>query len=378
MTYLRRYIEDQLAHDIDRKMVFVSGPRQTGKTTLAKQYALDNGFDLNDCYMNWDDAEDRERIIRERFPVNAGFLILDEIHKFPQWRQAVKGLFDKHGRILKILVTGSARLDWYRRGGDSLQGRYHFLRLLPLTLAELHPPDQANLQRLLRNSGFPEPFTGDSEIESRRWSREFRSRLVRDDLRDLENIRNLVSIETLALRLPELVGSPLSINAVREDLQVSHQSVTRWLDMLESLYYIFRIYPFGSDRIRALNKPAKHYMYDWTVIPEEGEKFENLVACHLLKWCLFMQDTQGKDVELRYFRDIDGREVDFVVMESGHPVQFIECKIRETDPSRSLRYLKTRFPDVPAAQLSLAGDSDLVTKDDIRLVSAHRFLAEKV
>jgi uncharacterized protein len=213
-----------------------------------------------------------------------------------------------------------------------------------------------------------------SEKQSKRWSREYRTRVVRNDLSDLENVRDLGMIENLVLRLPELVGSPLSLNALREDLQVSYESVSRWLSMLENLYMIFRIYPFGSDKIRAVKKEAKHYHLDWTIIKSMGARFENLVACHLLKYCFFLQDTEGRDVELRYFRDVDKREVDFVIVEDLKPIRFIECKVSSKEASRSLRYLKQRFPEVEAVQITLEGEMDLITKDKIRICTAYNFL----
>ncbi|MCJ7680916.1 MAG: AAA family ATPase, partial [Candidatus Aminicenantes bacterium] len=252
--------------------------------------------------------------MRERFPSGGGLIVLDEIHKYSRWRQTVKGLYDKRGDELKILVTGSARLDLYRRGGDSLQGRYHYFHLFPFSLSELGGASPSTLQDLLMYGGFPEPFLRASEEHSRRWSRAYRFHLVREDLRDLERVYDLDSIEKMVYRLPDLVGSPLSVNALREDLGVSHQSVTRWLQMLENLYMIFRLYPFGAPRLRAVKKEAKHYHLDWTLIKEEGYRFENMVACHLLKWCRFVEDTEGYDMELRYFRDVDRREVDFVLV----------------------------------------------------------------
>ena len=281
--YITRYIESSVKEDLHRKMVFVGGPRQSGKTTLAKHLCRQAGCDLKSRYLNWDAAEDREKILRENFPAGPGILILDEIHKYSRWRQVVKGLFDKRGDELQILVTGRARLDHYRRGGDSLQGRYHFYRLLPLTLAELGTASASTVKDLLTYGGFPEPFVLQADKETRRWSREYRSRVIRGDLSDLENVQDLGIIENLVLRLPDLVGSPLSLNALREDLQVSHQSVSRWVTMLENLYMIFRIYPFGAPKIRAVKKEAKHYHLDWTLIPDTGARFENLVACHLLK-----------------------------------------------------------------------------------------------
>jgi predicted AAA+ superfamily ATPase len=377
-VYLHRYIEKPVIDDLARKMVFIGGPRQAGKTTLAKHLCKSAGYDLKQRYLNWDATEDRENIIMERFPADPGYLVLDEIHKYSKWRQIVKGLYDKRGDELQIMITGSARLDYYRRGGDSLQGRYHFYRLFPLTCAELGASSLSTIEDLLVYGGFPEPFSLQSETQSRRWSREFRSRIVRDELTDLENVQDVGLIERMALRLSDLVGSPISINALRQDLQVSHQSVSRWIAMLENLYMIFRLYPFGAPKIRAVKKEAKHYHLDWTVVKERGYRFENLVACHLLKWCFFLQDTQGRDTELRYFRDVDKREVDFVLIEDENPVHFIECKLSGKSLSPSLRYLKVRFPSVKATQITLEKNVDLMTKQGIRICSAHKFLANLV
>lgn len=376
--YFARYLEPSIHEDLQRKMVFVGGPRQTGKTTLAKRLCEQAGSDLLTHYLNWDAAEDRENIIKETFPTKPGVLVLDEIHKYSRWRQIVKGLFDKRGDALQILVTGSARLDLYRRGGDSLQGRYHYYRLLPLTVAELKSHTGDTVKDLLTFGGFPEPFLMRSETQSLRWSREYRSRVIRGDLADLENVQDLGIIEKMVIRLPDLVGSPLSLNALREDLQVSHQSVSRWIEMLENLYMIFRIYPFGAPKIRAVKKEAKHYHLDWTGVPDMGFRFENLVACHLLKWCFFLQDTQGRDIELRYFRDVDKREVDFVIVENGKPTLFAESKTAEKDASPSLLYLKKRFPAVDAVQILLERDLDLITKDGIRICSAHHFFKDMI
>ena len=377
-NYLPRYIEKAVTKDLKRKMVLVSGPRQSGKTTMAKHLCEAAGSDIEKRYLNWDAAEDREKILLERFPAGAGYLVLDEIHKYSRWRQVVKGLYDKRGKELQILVTGSASLNHYRRGGDSLQGRYHFYRLFPLSCAELGSPSLSTLTDLLTYGGFPEPFMLQSEKESRRWSREFRTRVVREDLADIENVQDVSLIEKLLLRMPDLVGSPLSINALREDLQVSHQSVSRWIAMLENLYAVFRIYPFGAPKLRAVKKEAKHYHLDWTLIKDAGARFENLVACHLLKWCFYLQDAEGRDLEVRYFRDIDKREVDFVITEDDKPIHFVEAKISGKSLSPSLRYLKTRFPSARATQVSLETTEDLVTKEDIRISPAHVFLCELV
>jgi predicted AAA+ superfamily ATPase len=171
-----------------------------------------------------------------------------------------------------------------------------------------------------------------------------------------------------------LVGSPLSLNALREDLQVSHRTVGKWVEILERLYAVFRVPPFGAPRIRAVKKEQKHYHLDWSLVPGEAPRFENLVAVHLLKWVHYEQDAGGRDLELRYFRDTDGREVDFVVVESRKPRIFIETKWGDQPIDKSLRYLKARFPDADAWQLSATGSKDYLSPDGIRVAPALIFL----
>lgn len=369
MPFRRRYLAAQVAADLRRKMVFLAGPRQVGKTTLARSLP---GSRLG--YLNWDVAEHRERILRHELPPGR-LWIFDEIHKYRAWRGFIKGLYDGRTTGQRILVTGSARLDLYRHGGDSLQGRYHLLRLHPLSVREAKVSTADDLMTLLRLGGFPEPFLGGSDRQARRWSREYRTRLVREDLAGLERIQDLGTVELLAMRLPELVGSPLSINALREDLQVSHKTVTRWLDALERLYALFRLAPFGAPRIRAVKQVRKHYHFDWSLVTEDASRFENLIASHLLKWVHYQQDVEGRDLELRYFRDTDGREVDFVVTEKRRPLVLVEAKWGDQDVDRGLRYLKARFPAAAAWQVSAAGRKDFVTPDGIRVSPALPFLA---
>src|SRR6266545_2011763 len=315
-----RYLAPAVRRDLARKMVFVAGPRQVGKTTLALGLPGARG-----AYLNWDIAADRERLLKGELPPGR-FWILDEIHKYRRWRNFLKGLYDGRPRGQRILVTGSGRLDLYRFGGDSLQGRYHLLRLHPFSAAELGLKKPVELRELLNLGGFPEPYLSGREVEARRWSRQHRTLLVREDVVSLERIEDLGHLELLVLRLPELVGSPLSINALREDLQVSHKAVAGWIAALERLYAVFRLSPVGAPRIRAVKKEQKHYLFDWSIVPSDPARFENLVACHLLKWVHFEQDSLGKDVELRYFRDVEGREVDFVVVERRRLRLLIECK----------------------------------------------------
>ncbi len=327
--------------------------------------------------MNWDIPEHREKILRRELPATS-FWFFDEIHKYRSWRNYLKGLFDGKTKAQKILVTGSARLDLYRFSGDSLQGRYHLLRLHPFSVAELGLNKISDFRQLLQLGGFPEPFFSGSEVESRRWSREYRNLLINEEVTSLQRIQDLGNLELLMLRLPDLVGSLLSINALREDLQVSHKTVSNWITVLENLYSLFRLSPFGSPKIRAIKKSQKHYHSDWTLVTKPGPRFENFVACHLLKWVHFQQDTQGRDVTLQYYRDTDGREVDFIVAEKGEPLWAIECKKSAGEIDRSLHYFSSRFPQCEAWQLYAVGSNDFQTPEGIRACHALEFLKNLV
>jgi predicted AAA+ superfamily ATPase len=372
MTNKSRYLTAQVRRDLKKKMVFISGPRQVGKTTVAQSLP-----GSKKGYLNWDVVEHRERILRRELPA-ANLWIFDEIHKYRQWRNYLKGLYDNRPSGQQILVTGSGRLDLYRFGGDSLQGRYHMLRLHPFSVSELALDQPKQLLDLLKLGGFPEPWLSGSAREARRWSREYRSRLITEDVTTLEGIRDLGQLEVMMLSLPERVGSPLSINALREDLRVSHKTAAAWLDAMVRLYAIFRLSPFGSPLIRAVKKEQKHYHLDWSIIPESGPRFENLTACHLLKWVHFQQDTEGLDYELRYFRDKDGREVDFVVLEKKIPILLVECKWSDSEIDKSLKYLKTKFPSAEAWQISATGKKDYLSPDGIRVSPALNLLSRFV
>ena len=357
---LARYLVDPIKDDLARKMVFVGGPRQVGKTTLALSLLGREGS-RHPGYLNWDDARVRPGLMRGELPTGQKLIVLDEVHKFPRWRNLVKGFYDTEGDRVSVLVTGSARLDHYRKGGDSLQGRYHYYRLHPVTLGELGADGTSDdLEQLMQFGGFPEPlFAGDVRTW-RRWQRERVSRVVYEDLRDLENVREVALVELLAEALPERVGSPLSVQSLREDLQVAHETVERWLRILENLYMCFRIPPFGAPRIRAVKKETKLYLWDWSQVPGAGARFENMVASHLLKLCHHVEDTQGHRMELRFIRDTDRREVDFVVMLDNRPLFAVECKSGEKSPSPAIDYFRQRTGIVDFYQVHL-GERDYLS-----------------
>lgn len=335
-----RYLRDPISEDLHQKMVFLSGPRQVGKTTLALRI-VGAADARHPAYLSWDDVRVRPRIQRGELPPDQPRLIFDEIHKYARWRALVKGLYDTRAPGQSFLVTGSARLDVYRRGGDSLHGRYHSYRLHPLSLAEVGGGRDA-VAALLRFGGFPEPFLRGSERHWRRWQRERIDRVVRDDVRDLERVREISLIELLVDALPPRVGAPLSVKSLREDLGVAHDTAERWLTMLENLYVCFRIPPLGGPRIRAVKKERKLYLWDWSMVSEAGPRFENLVASHLLKLCHYLEDTEGHRMELRFLRDTDAREVDFVVLRDRKPVFAVEAKTGERGLSPAIRYFRAR------------------------------------
>lgn len=326
-------------------MAFVGGPRQVGKTTLALSLLGKEATEQHPAYLNWDDPRAAARLRRVELPANESLLVCDEVHKYARWRNLLKGIFDTERSFRRIVVTGSARLDYYRKGGDSLANRYRYFRLHPFSLRELdRKPSAAHLDSLLQFGGFPEPLFRQDETEHRIWQRDRLARVIREDLRDLERVREVSLVEQLVDLLPERVGAPLSIANLRQDLQVDHKTVERWLTILENMYVCFRLPPFGAPRIRAVKKEKKLYLWDWSAVSDPGARFENLVASQLLKYCHWIEDTQGFRMELRYLRDTDRREVDFVVLRGGRPEWAVECKTGERAVSPVVRYFAERTP----------------------------------
>jgi uncharacterized protein len=370
----KRYLEDLILEDLKLKMVMLSGPRQVGKTTLARRLVSDA------AYFNWDIPQHRERILKQQWPLGESIWVLDEIHKYNKWRNMLKGLFDEfHGKS-EILVTGSARLDYYRRGGDSLQGRYFFYRMHPITYPEaLHMQGaESDIQSMLLTGGFPEPFFSGKESYHKRWARQYRSRLIQEDLVSLESVKDLGSVELLSILLTQRVGLPLSAAALARDVQVSPKTIQNWIAILERLYSIFLIPSFRDKSLRSVRKEKKHYFMDWAVVEDMPSRAENFIASHLLKYSHFKQDTEGEDLELFYFRDSDGREVDFILADKNKPVMAVEVKWQQTDISKNLIYFKRKFPETEAVQVYFSGSKEYITTDGIQTMGAERFLARFV
>ena len=341
---MKRYLVEAIRADLQEKMVFLGGPRQVGKTTLA--LSLIKGADeSHPAYLSWDVRESQRLLLGGGLPLDQPLILLDEIHKYKGWRNLVKGFYDRYKSRKQFLITGSARLDHYRRGGDSLQGRYHYLRLHPLSLYELNKkPRQSDLDALLRFGGFPEPFFRQEMRHWKRWQRERQSRVIQEDLLSLEHVREISQLQLLAELLPQRVGSVLSIANLRQDLSVAFETADKWVGIFENLYYCFRIMPYGMPHLRAVKKEKKLYLWDWSLCANESARFENLVASHLLKYCHFLQDTEGDAMSLRFLRDSHGREIDFVVLKNGKPEFAVECKSGERKLSKNIGYFSERTP----------------------------------
>ena len=340
------------------KMAFISGPRQVGKTTLAKAF-IEKKHGL---YFNWDDIDFRRawtkspKSIVKDMPASSG-MILDEIHKADKWKQNLKGVYDTLEKDIRIIVTGSARLDVYKRGSDSLMGRYQGFRLHPFSLGEMLSPDKIPSPDDVKNGfeegmnssgskrlwsvwndlvaygGFPEPFLASSKKILNLWRRGRIEKIVREDLRDLSRIPELSRLEMLISLLPERVAGPLSLTSLREDLEVGYDTVRRWCHCLRELYYHFEIKPWFANVSRSLKKESKLYLWDWSESKSSGVKFENIVASHLLKACHYWTDTGEGDFSLYYLKTKDKKEIDFLVTKEGHPWLALECKSNQTTPS---------------------------------------------
>ena len=382
-----RYLTTHVLQDLNDKMVFMGGARQVGKTTLAKDLVA--AHFSTPRYYNWDSRNDRKRIMASNWPGNADLIILDEIHKYNKWKSFVKGEYDTLKSRFKFMVTGSARLDIYRKGGDSMQGRYHYYRLHPFSLAEvlgkyaapevfqelpIISKDEKDLfDSLDRFGGFPEPFMEQNERTLRRWHNEKNERLFREDIRDIQQIRDMGSMQILSDMLPERAASLLSVNAIREDLEVSHRAVSNWLNILEAFYYCFRIFPFVGKNYRSLKKEPKLYLTDWSEINDPAKRFENLIASHLLKLVDLLYDHEGYRATLNFLRNAEKKEVDFLVTVNRKPWFAVEAKMNETKISPNLYYYKEKL-DIPYCyQVVKKTGVDRLIKG-VRVVSADRFL----
>lgn len=370
---MKRYVESFIYQDITKKMVFMGGPRQAGKTTLAR--ALLKAHFPDGEYFNWDVDADREALLDQRWRQDSPVIVFDELHKYPRWKQWIKGVYDSRPENQQYMVTGSARLDTYRRGGDSLMGRYHYWRLHPLTIDEL-PTEMSvatGLERLMTVGGFPEPFLQNDVREARRWRRDRFDRIINEDVRDLASIRELQLLRLFVDALRKRTGSLITLSNLASDLQISPNTAKSWIQIIERLYIGFALYPLQKNVVRAIHKPLKFYFYDnIDTLDDPGARFENLIATTLLKRLHFIEDFEGRDATLYYLRDKDGREVDFVTVIDGSVDALIEVKLSETAPTTSLKYYAARLNPRQTVQIvyDLRRPFD---KEDVRVTSVGEY-----
>lgn len=336
---MRRSLSQYVKKDLTRKIIIISGPRQVGKTTLARDLQKDH------TYLNFDVEEHRNSILTKSWNRSTDLVVFDEIHKMKNWKAWLKGIYDGEGLSQKIVVTGSAKLDTYRKVGDSLAGRYFLFHLLPLTPRELArtapelTPSEA-FSRLLETSSFPEPFLENNQEFYNRWKTTHLDIILRQDLIDLERVQDIKAIETLIFLLTRQIGSLISYSSLAQTLQVNDKTVKRWLGILEDMFVIFRVNPYHRKVSRSILKAPKYYFYDTgRVVGDSGQKLENLVALSLYREIKWAKDCHGKSVELCFVRKKDGREVDFLIVENEIPRILIECKLAEANPSSSLEVI---------------------------------------
>ncbi len=372
---MKRYLETNIKNDLDNKIILLTGPRQAGKTTLSRM--LKTSYD----YLNYDNAEHRLGLIDKSWDRSKALIIFDELHKLKNWKSWLKGVYDTEGIPPSILVTGSAKLDTYKKVGDSLAGRFFQFRLHPLDLKEikniLRPKDLSKeLDHMLNVGGFPEPFQKKSTQFYNRWKKSHLDIILKQDLIDLENVQQITSIETLIQLLKKRAGSPVSYSSLARDLQCSDKTVKRWLTILENMYVIFKVPPFHRNIARSILKAPKFYFYDTgQVSGNSGAKLENIVACALLKEIQYREDCFGEDRQLFYIKNKDGKEVDFLITENETPDLMIEVKWSDANLSPNFASFDQFFPSIRKIQLVKELNREKTYPGGAEVRTAHTWLA---
>lgn len=357
-----------------KKIILITGPKQSGKTTLTGM------FRGTHFYLNYDNEDDRHIYHDKSWDRKKDFVIFDELHKMKNWKRWLKGIFDKEGTQPKLIVTGSARLDTLKKMGDSLAGRYFQYRIHPLDIRELVKVNKnvhrkKAIEKILEYGGFPEPFIQGNRKFYNLWKKTHLDIILKQDMIYLENLRDIRSVEILIELLSKRVASPLSYSSLTEDIQCTDKTVKRWLEQLENMYVIFRIQPFHKNVARSNLKRPKYYFYDTARVQGEGARFENLVACSLLKECHFREDCLGEDWKLHYVSKKGGREIDFLITRDNHPHIVVEVKLSDSSLSGNFRFIKKDFPGIKKIQLVKNLEREKTFPDGTEVRSVENWLA---
>jgi predicted AAA+ superfamily ATPase len=373
--FVPRTLAPFIKEDLEHKIVLLSGPRQSGKTYLSKNLGIQ--FE----YLNYDLSTDRLRIMKKEWSRQVELVIFDELHKMRMWKRWLKGIFDVEGVTPRILVTGSARMDVFKKTGDSMAGRHFLYRLHPFSVKEVVSAFDISaeeaIERMLMTSMFPEPWLQNSEKFYLRWKRSHLDRILREDLMDIGAVRELRLIEDLIHLLADRVGSTISYESLGRDLQVSGNTVKRWIEVLESLFVIFQVKPYSKDLKKLIRKEPKIYFYDiGQVTSGLGAKLENLVACHLIKHLHYLEDTEGISGELCFVRDKEKREIDFAVIQNKKLELLVEVKASDPSIHPALYYFYERLKPKEAIQLTGNSNSNsrFVGSKNVKLKTLSDFL----
>jgi len=338
---MERQLEFKVLQDLQQKMVFLVGPRQAGKTWLAKRIASKIKDSL---YLNYDDLDHREIILERSWIPKTTLIVFDELHKMPDWKNYLKGIFDTKPSHRKILVTGNARMNTFKKAGDSLVGRYFKHRLLPFTHNEISQNQKTNISKLLHQGGFPEAYLSQNDDEANRWRHQYTEGLIRYDILDFEKIHDFRAIDLIFKLLQRKVGSPISYKSLAEDAQISPITVKKYIEIFESLYMVFKVTPYSKNIARSILKEPKIYFFDNGLVQgDQGAKFENLVAVELLKMQLGKEDLKGIPSSLNYLRTKEKKEVDFCLVENDEIKELIEVKFNEKKLSKNLIYFCEKY-----------------------------------